>query len=236
MALPSSPCHLFCPSPSFPLIRLDLVLQLHLIIFLWFLLSLSFPPSSCVYIWWWWCWWWWWWHLLMKCICAVGSSLVVWVHPSTTDLHTSVILIHAQRLNIIIMSVIVLLDDSSHCIASFHIHNESMITLNQWFLTLVLDTPGLCLSSLANWLCSIWHTIIQLLLYCSMLCEYYVNLLYAWNARITSYSGWNLMYASEYTEWDTVSQKATHSMWRLIFKRVSELEVGNSNYKCYTWI
>ncbi len=193
-------------------------------------------PSSCVYIWWWWWWWWWWWHLLMKCICAVGSSLVVWVHPSTTDLHTSVILIHAQRLNIIIMSVIVLLDDSSHCIASFHIHNESMITLNQWFLTLDLDTPALCLSSLANWLCSIWHTIIQLLLYCSMLCEYYVNLLYAWNARITSYSGWNLMYASEYTEWDTVSQKATRSMWRLIFKRVSELEVGNSNYKCYTSI
>ncbi len=88
-------------------------------------------------------------------------------------------------------------------------------------------------------LCSEWHTIIQLLLYCSMLCEYceqYVNFLYAWNARITCYICWNLMYASEDTAWDTVSQNATRSMWRFIFKGMSELEAGNSNYKCYTCI
>ncbi len=40
----------------------------------------------------------------------------------------------------------------------------------------------------------------------------------------------HLMYASE----DTVSQNTTRSMWR--FKRVSELEAGNSNYECYTCI
>lgn len=42
LALPSSPSHLFCPSPSFPWICLDIVLQLHLVIFLWFLLSFFF--------------------------------------------------------------------------------------------------------------------------------------------------------------------------------------------------
>ncbi len=37
------------------------------------------------------------------------------------------------------------------------------------------------------------------------------------------------------TLWDTVSQNTTRSMWRFIFKRVSELEAGN-NYECYTCI
>lgn len=48
-----------------------------------------------------------------------------------------------------------------------------------------------------------------------MLCEYcelYVNFLYARNARITCYICWKLMYASEDTAWDTVSQNATRSM------------------------